>query len=322
MRDEMKSDPDSTWGAPLPMEEVVTPDEEERGREIASRRMAPPGRLRFFVMLNFGLILTASSIVIFKAPNHFAFGGTSGVSVILSTLFPELPVSAFMWIINAALVVIGLIFLDRKVVGWSVFASFALSAYTSLIEWFVPLGASITGDMWLDLCFAVVLPAIGSATVFDIGASTGGTDILAMVLKKYSSLKIGTALMCVDIAIVLIAAVLYGPRVGLYCILGLFVKTLGVDGMIERLHLRKVCTVISRDPEALTGFIVRELNRTATITHSYGAYSGSSVTQVMSVLSPREAVRLRRFISKTEPGAFMTIVDSSEIIGKGFRGVM
>ena len=107
-------------------------------------------------MLNAGLILIAILIVIFKTPNHFAFGGTSGVSVILSTLFPELPVSTFMWIINAVLVAIGHIFPDRKAVDWSVFASFALSACMSLIEWLVPLHASITGDMWLDLCIAAV----------------------------------------------------------------------------------------------------------------------------------------------------------------------
>ena len=134
------------------------------------------------------------------------------MSVILSTLFPTLPVGVFMWIINAVLVVLGFIFLERKAILWSVFASFALSAYVSLFELFIPTDVSMTGDMWLDLCFAVILPALGSAIVFDIGASTGGTDILAMILKRRTTLEIGRALLLVDIGIVTIGLLVRSAR--------------------------------------------------------------------------------------------------------------
>ena len=281
----------------VPMERVVDRTDIERGERAGQKRSQEPGFPRFFAELNLGLILTAFAIVAFKTPNHFAFGGTSGMSVILSTLFPTLPVGVFMWIINAVLVVLGFIFLERKAILWSVFASFALSAYVSLFELFIPTDVSLTGDMWLDLCFAVILPALGSAIVFDIGASTGGTDILAMILKRRTTLEIGRALLLVDIGIVTIAAFLYGPRVGLYCVLGLFAKTLVVEE-----------------------FIVKHLNRTATISRGYGAFSGKCVTVIMSVLSRREAVQLRRYAREVDPGAFITIVDSSEIVGKGFRG--
>ena len=300
----------------VPMESVVDRDVIEQGERAGRKRSQEPGFLRFFGELNLGLILTAFAIVAFKTPNHFAFGGTSGVSVILSTLFPTLPVGVFMWIINAVLVVLGFIFLDRKAILWSVFASFALSAYVSLFELFIPTDVSMTGDMWLDLCFAVILPALGSA----IGASTGGTDILAMILKRRTTLEIGRALLLVDIGIVTIAAFLYGPRVGLYCVLGLFAKTLVVDKAIESIHLRKVCTVICSEPRKVEEFIVKHLNRTATISRGYGAFSGKCVTVIMSVLSRREAVQLRRYVRDIDPGAFITIVDSSEIVGKGFRG--
>ncbi|MBS5451164.1 MAG: YitT family protein [Coriobacteriia bacterium] len=312
--------PDET--APMqPVSRYQTPEEALHAEEATRRRTSEPGFVRFFLLLNLGLILTAISIVIFKAPNHFAFGGTSGVSLILNTLVPQLPVSVFMWILNGVLVVLGLIFLKPKVVGWSIYASLALSAYTSLTELVYPSGVSPTGDMWLDLCMAVILPAVGSAIVFDIGASTVGTDIIALILKERTSLKIGKALLIVDISIVVVAAFLYGPRAGLYCVLGLFAKTMVVDSAIESLHLRKVCTVICACPERVEEFIVRELDRTATITLGYGAYSGRRVVILMSVLSRREAVRLRQFVREADPGAFITIVSSSEIIGRGFRGV-
>ena len=155
----------------VPMERVVDRDVIERGERAGRKRSQEPGFPRFFAELNLGLVLTAFAIVAFKTPNHFAFGGTSGVSVILSTLFPTLPVGVFMWIINAVLVVLGFIFLERKAILWSVFASFALSAYVSLFEIFIPTDVSMTGDMWLDLCFAVILPALGSAIVFDANAA-------------------------------------------------------------------------------------------------------------------------------------------------------
>lgn len=308
-------------GGVVPMSGCQTSEEAERARRISEKRGSRPSRMRFIVTLNLGIVLTAIAIVLFKSPNGFAFGGTSGLSIVLSKLFPTMPVGAFMWLINALLVVLGAIFLDRRAVGWSIIASFLLSAYVSLFELIFPANVSPTGDMWLDLCFAVLLPAFGSALVFDIGASTGGTDILAMILNRRSSLEIGKALMAVDVAIVLVAAVLYGPRVGLYCILGLFAKTLVVDGAIESLHLRKVCTIISSEPEAVERYIVKDLNRSATITPGYGAYSGRRVMQIMSVLSRREAMRLRLYVREIDPGAFMTIVNSSEIIGRGFRGL-
>ena len=304
-----------------PIADFQTTEEAKSAERAVEKRASDPNLFKFLVILNLGLILTAIAIVLFKTPNGFAFGGTSGLSIVLAKLFPSLPVGGFMWVINAVLVVLGFIFLDRKAIGWSVFASFALSFYVSLFEKIWPVTASITGDMWLDLCFAVILPALGSAIVFDIGASTGGTDILAMILNRRTSLEIGKALMVVDVAIVAVAAVLYGPRVGLYCILGLFGKTLVVDGAIEGMHLRKVCTIICSQPEAVERFIVKKLNRTCTITPGYGAYSGKRVMQIMSVLSRREAMQLRLFVRKLDPNAFMTIMNSSEIIGKGFRGL-
>ena len=163
----------------------LSSDEIESNERISQRR-EQPGRVKFFLLLNLGLILTALGIVVFKAPNHFALGGTSGISIIISTLNPGLPVGAIMWIVNAVLVVLGFIFLDRDSMGWTIFSSFALSAYVSLFEQLIPLSAPLTDDTLLELIFAVMLPGIGSAFVFNIGASTGGTDILAMILKKHT----------------------------------------------------------------------------------------------------------------------------------------
>ena len=225
--------------------------------------------LNFFGELNLGLILTAVGIVYFKNPNHFAFGGTSGLSILLADLFPKINVGGFMWIINLILVVLGFVFLGIKTMGWTIYSSFALSFFVSVCEWLYPVNVSMSGDAMLDLVFAVFLPALGAAIVFDIGASTGGTDIVALILAKYTSMEIGKALMVSDILIVLAAAWRFGMGTGLYCILGLIGKSFVVDGAIENIRLRKVCTIVTSNPQPILDFIIKEhpvmLNRAPTL---------------------------------------------------------
>ena len=277
--------------------------------------------LMFFIILNLGSIFTAVGIAIFKTPNHFAFGGTSGLSIILSTLFPKWNVGAFMWIVNAALVVLGFFFLGIRSMGWTVYSSFALSFYVSACEAIYPLSSPLTHDVFLELCFAVILPAVGAAMVFNVGASTGGTDIVAMTLHKYTSLEIGRALLVSDLGIVLIAAYLYGAQTGLYCILGMILKCTVVDSAIESLNLRKVCTIISKYPEQVEEFIINDLHRSATEQKAFGIYTKKEQKVMMTVLTRSETNRLRIHLRQIDPHAFITIVNSSEIIGKGFRSI-
>ena len=212
-------------------------------------------------------------IALFKTPNHFAFGGTSGLSIILSTLFPQWNVGFFMWVVNAALVLLGFAFLGIRSMGWTIYSSFALSFYVSICEEIWPLTAPLTNDVFLELCYAVILPAVGSAIVFNIGASTGGTDIVAMILHKYT------------------------------------------------INLRKVCTVVTTDPGPVRDFIVKELKRSATEERAEGAYTHEEKWVLMTVLTRSQAQHLRRFVRRHDPHAFITIVNSSEIVGKGFRSV-
>lgn len=275
--------------------------------------------LNFFGQLNLGLILTAVGIAWFKTPNHFAFGGTSGLSILLADIFPQMNVGGFMWIINMVLVVLGFLFLGVKCMGWTVYSSFALSFFVSLCEMLFPLSAPITDDTLLELIFAVALPALGSAIVFDIGASTGGTDIVALILKKHTSLEIGNALMLSDVLIVTAAAIRFGMATGLYCFLGLIGKSLVVDGAIERIHLSKVCTVVTANPAPVLDFIINDLHRSATVEKAYGAYTHHELSVLVVVLNRRQAVQLRNYLRANDAHAFITIVNSSEIIGKGFR---
>ena len=155
----------------------------------------------------------------------------------------------------------------------------------------------------LELIFAIFLPAVGSAVLFNIGASSGGTDIIAMILKAHSSMNIGTALLVVDITSVVMSFFVFGPTTGLYSSLGLMAKSLVIDGVIENINLCKCFHIICDDPDPICDFIIRELNRSVTVYKAQGAFSRS------------HAVHLRNYIKKLDPTAFILLSNSSEIIG-------
>ena len=155
----------------------------------------------------------------------------------------------------------------------------------------------------------------------DIGASTGGTDIVAMILNKYTSMPVGRALMVSDLGIVLAGAYLYGPATGLYCILGMILKSTVADSAIESINMRKVCTVVTSNPEPVRDFIVNDLHRSATMEHAEGAYTHDEKWVLTTVLTRGQAQKLRLHVRGLDDHAFITIVNSSEIVGKGFRSI-
>ena len=279
------------------------------------------GRLIYFAALNAGLIATAAGISIFKTPNHFVLGGTSGLAIILADLFPRLDVGSAMMIINLILLIVGFIFLGRGFGGATIYASVALSLFVSCFEWLVPLQGPLTNDTLLELVWAVILPAVGSAIVFNIGASTGGTDIVAMILSKRTTLEIGKALLLSDVLITAASFPLFGAATGLYSTLGLLMKTFLVDIVIDGINARKHVTVISQKPEEIKDFILQKLHRGATISQAEGAFSHKPEQVITTVLSRRQAVLLRNYIRRIDKHAFITIVNSSQIIGKGFQDI-
>lgn len=274
-----------------------------------------------FALMNIGLLIVALGVHFFKVPNHFAIGGTTGVSIILSTLFPQLNVGNFMLIVNAALIIIGFIFLGKSFGVGTVYSSLVLSALIWLLEAVLPIPSPLTNDRFLELCFAVILPAFGSGIVFNIGASTGGTDIVAMILAKHTSLEIGKALLLSDFLITLFASLIYGVQTGLYCILGLLVKALLLDNVIESINVRKFVTIVSKESKAIEAFITGTIHRGATISKACGAYTGEEKEVITTVLGRRQAVALRNYIRSIDKDAFITIVNSSETVGRGFRTI-
>ena len=276
---------------------------------------------REIAWLTLGTALVALGVYFFKFPNNFSTGGVTGIAVILSGLFPALPTSTCASVLNLAFLVLGFLVLNRGFGVRTVYCSLLFSGLLSLLEWLVPLSAPLTDEPLLELFFAVLFPAIGSAILFNLEGSTGGTDILAMILKKFTSLDIGRALLCCDVLIAASTLVVYDIRTGLFSLLGLLLKSVLVDNVIESLNRKKSFTVITARPEIACDFITHRLKRGATCWTAEGAYTHEKRYVVLAALSRSQAVALRRHLKAEDPDAFILIENSSEIFGKGFLRV-
>lgn len=256
-------------------------------------------------------------IYFFKFPNHFAFGGVTGFSTVVSEI-GRWSAGDFTFIVNTSLLVLGFIFLGKGFGIKTVYASMVMSISLSLLERVCPLSRPLTTEPLLELLFAIFLPAVGTAILFNLGASSGGTDIIAMILKKYTSLNIGTVLMLVDVAAAASSFFIFGPETGLFSTIGLAAKSLVIDDVIENLNLCKCFNIICDDPEPICDYIINTLHRSATVYHAEGAFTHHEKTVIMTTMKRSQALKLRNYIRAIEPTAFMLISNSSEIIGKGF----
>lgn len=272
-----------------------------------------------YSILTVATILLVVGVYVFKFPNNFSFGGVTGFAVILSKIF-RLSASDYTFILNVALLIVGFLFLGRSFGIKTVYVSLLTSFGLSFMERVFPMSGPLTNEPVLELMFAIFLPALSAAILFNVGASGGGTDIIAMVLKKYTTFNIGTALFLVDFFITVAACFVFDAQTGLFSFCGLMAKSLVIDSAIESINLCKYFTVVCDDPQPICEYIFKELNRSATIYHAEGAFSHKEKTVILTVMKRSQAVQLRNFIKKTEPTAFMLITNSSEIIGKGFRG--
>ena len=226
-----------------------------------------------------------------------------------------------MWVINLILLLIGFLFFGRGFGLMTAYCSMLYSFLTWLFEVIYPMTAPFTDQPFLELCFAMMLPAVGSAILFNCNASTGGTDIVAMILKKYTSLDIGKALLVSDALIAFSACFVFDIRTGLFSLLGLIIKAFVVDSVIESINLCKYFSIVTSCPDAICDYIIREMNRSSTVIDAIGAYSHENRKVILVACRRSEAVRLRQYIKTVDPKAFMFITNTSEIIGKGFRTV-
>ena len=279
-----------------------------------------PAWWKEFGWLNLGTVILAIGVYFFKFPNHFTTGGVSGISILVAHYIPSVTTATLNLILNVLLLLIGVIFMGRGFGVKTAYSALLSSLLTLFFERAVPMDAPMTSQPVLELMFAVGLPAVGSAILFNVDASSGGTDIIAMLVKKYSHMNIGLALGIADLIVAVGACLAFGMETGLFSLFGLFLKSYMVDLVMDNLRTYKVFQIITDNPEPICKYIMEKLHHSATVMEGQGSFTHEQRKVIMTVINRSQAIRLQTFVRATDPHSFITITSSSEIVGKGFRG--
>ena len=285
-----------------------------------------------WVLLSFGIILMSFSVYFFQTPNHFTLGGIAGLALVLGEFIP-LDYEILMAIINVALLILGLIILGKQCTVRTIFCSLFYTGIIWLFEYFDIIehineaagrvgAATLTDEPLMELVYAILLFGIGGAIVFNCGASSGGTDIIALILKKFTRLNVVMALMIIDMVIVLISCYTFSLEIGLFSVLGLFTKSFLLDGVIESLGKTKYITIITENHDIISDYILKVINHGYTIYDAEGGYTHKPKKVLVTVCKRNEALKLKMKIHQVDPTAFVIITDANEILGKGFGGTI
>lgn len=277
-------------------------------------------KLKNFSLLTISTLIMAVGIYFFKFTNNFTFGGITGIAVLVAKFLP-ISASDFSFVVNILLLIIGWIVLGKSFAEKTAYSTILLSVSLSLLERIYPMSHPLTNEPLLELIFAILLPALGSAILFNIGASSGGTDVIAMILKKYTSVDIGKGLMISDLIFTLAGFLVFNVKTGLYSLFGLIMRSALIDNFIESFNRSKYFHVVTSNATCICDFIQNDLQRGTTIVNATGAFTGDDKYIILTVLSPSQAVKLRNFIKEHDPKAFLLVSNTSEIIGKGFHSV-
>ncbi len=279
--------------------------------------------LRDFLTMHVGMVLIACSTHFFLVPNHFVTGGMTGLSTILGNVLTFFSVSQWLIGLNILMLIIGFIFLGKQMGFFTAYCSLGYSLIMELFDVFFPCDTPLTAEPFMELCVGILIYAFGTAIIFYSGASSGGMDIVALILQKYVKIDVGKAVLVVNsfIAIGSIFAFPNDTTRAILSLVGLFANAFIIDGVIDSLGACKYFMVITQKPDLVAEYIMNSLHHGVTITDAVGAYTLNKKGIVHTVCRRYEAIKLREKIKSIDPDSFIVITTSSEIIGKGFRSV-
>ncbi|MCA0971906.1 YitT family protein [Halobacillus litoralis] len=276
-------------------------------------------KLWSFLLMNIGALGVAVNVHFFLSPNDLATGGVSGLSIVLAKVFPDMSLGLIMLILNVILFIVGFIFLGFQFGAKTIYASLALSFMVWGLEAFFPMEQALSDDLLIQLIIGQIIAASGMALVFHQGASTGGTDILAMILNKYFSIEVGKGVLFSDIAIATSSIFIFGPTVGMYAFFGVILNGLVIDYALQQFDNNKEIVIISRESDLVRHFIVNQLGRGATIHYAKGAFNQEDKEVITTILNRKDYTRLKKYMTDIDNNAFITVHSMNEILGQNFK---
>ena len=273
--------------------------------------------LKTFIQVNIGTFILALSLHFFLVPSRLIAGGASGFAMIMSTV-TGVPMSTIYFFVNIILIILGIITIGATFGVLTIFSSLICSGFLYILENYYPMKAPFSDDLFINLMFGIFISATGISLVLNSGASTGGSDIVGKIIEKYTPLSFGNGLIICDGCITAATFALYGVRIGMYCILGVFINSFFIDTMVAGFNKKYNVCITSDKIEEINEFILNSICRGSTIYMAKGGYSSEDKKILMSVLDKKQYILLRDFVKKIDKKAFLYVYSVSEIEGEGF----
>ncbi|MBU5591508.1 YitT family protein [Clostridium sp. MSJ-4] len=275
-------------------------------------------KVRDFIVINLGIAMVALGMYFFLMPNNLATGGANGLAIVINSFIPALSVGILMIIINLVLFIVAFLAIGKNFGIKTIYSSLGVSFMILILEKIIPIQKSITGELFLELIFGIIISGGGMAIVFNENASTGGTDIIAKILNKFFHINLGKAVLLADLSITVMAGFAFGPRLSMFSMLGVIINGFIIDSIIEGLNMNKQVTIISSKYEEVRKYIIEELEKSSTIYEAIGGFSDENKKVIVSIMGRREFIRLKNFINTIDQDAFVTVNNIYEVFGNGF----
>ena len=273
-------------------------------------------KIKEYLLTTVGIALTAIALEYFFFPADIAAGGVSGIGLVINKLI-GLDTSMVVLVLNILLFVIAFLVLGKSFGSKSIYATIMLSVFMWIIEKFFTPGV-LTENMFLASFFGSIILGMGAAIVFHQGASTGGTSIIASIISKFTPIGIGISVLLTDSFVCILAISVFGVDKGLFGFFSVILIGLVIDKFIDGFNTCKQVFIITSKEKAIVNHIIKKIDRGCTVLNGHGGYTGSDVKIIYTVLNSNEFIALKKDVKEIDPDAFVTVNESTEVLGKGF----
>lgn len=277
--------------------------------------------IKNYSLIIIGAFIMASGFVLFITPYKIVPGGVYGISIVLHYMFGT-PVGAMALLFDIPLTLIGIKVLGPRFGMKTVVGFLSTALFMDTITYFYGTQPLVEGDALLSSIFGGLFIGLGLGLIFKSRATSGGTDIVAMMASKYTKLPVGQLLIIIDSVIVLLGLLVFGDwKIPLYSLIVIFIAGKVVDVILEGMNYDKVLFIVSDKHKEIRDKIVNDLNRGGTFLKGEGMFAGEEKTIAFAVVNRREMTMLHDFINSIDPKAFITVLNANEILGNGFRSL-
>lgn len=275
--------------------------------------------LQEYGIITIGLILVLISFEFFFFPNKIASGGVSGLALVINNII-GIDTGIVMIVCNAILFILAFVLIGGNFGIKSMYAAFGLSFALSIVEKNYTLSA-ITDNLMLASIFGSVLLALGTAIMLTQDATTGGTSITAKILSKYAHIDFGKGLLISDSIVVMLAMYTFGTELALFGLLSIYLTGNLIDKFIDGLNMSKQVMIFTEQEEIVSNYIIKDIDRGCTVFYGKGGYTGKHNCVILTILNRSQFIKLKKFIKDNDSDAFITVNETSEVLGKGFKSL-